>query len=119
VSADVSEEHTATIFRVEKLSSAINQHEASRKQRSASRLFLAQLIFSTLKVEEICSSETSVDTLHGVISQKMVLFITTAERTSNPSISIMLSPWSHNRSIEMLHDNLPKLANKNPEEVKV
>jgi hypothetical protein len=48
--------------------------------------FLAQLIFSTLKMEAICSSETSVDNgIHGVISQKMELFITTAVRTSNPT----------------------------------
>jgi hypothetical protein len=36
-------------------------------------------------MDAICSSETSVDLngLHGVISQKMTLFITTAVRTSN------------------------------------
>jgi hypothetical protein len=37
--------------------------------------FLAGLIFLTLKMEAVCSSETSVDNgLHGVISQKMALF---------------------------------------------
>jgi hypothetical protein len=36
-------------------------------------------------------SETSVDNgLHGVISRKMVLFITTAVRTSNPTIWILI-----------------------------
>jgi hypothetical protein len=35
--------------------------------------FLAQLIFSTLKMEAICSSETSVDTQR-TTRQKMVLF---------------------------------------------
>jgi hypothetical protein len=41
----------------------------------------------TLKMEPICSSETSVDTqrTHGVIFQKIVLFINTAVRTSNPT----------------------------------
>jgi hypothetical protein len=40
-------------------------------------------------MEAICSSEMSVDFngLHGVISQKMVLFITTAVRASNPTSS--------------------------------
>jgi hypothetical protein len=42
--------------------------------------------FSTLKIEQICSSEKlkswlTFYGLHGVISQKMVLFITTAVRT--------------------------------------
>jgi hypothetical protein len=55
VSADVSDEHIASIFRVEKISSARNQR-ASRWQA------------------------------HGVISQKMVLFITTTVKTSNPTI---------------------------------
>jgi hypothetical protein len=40
--------------------------------------------FSTLKMEALCSSETSVDNgLYVDISQKMVLFIITAVRTSN------------------------------------
>jgi hypothetical protein len=48
--------------------------------------FLAQFMFLTLKMGAICSFETSVDNgLQGVISQKMVLFITTAVRTSNPT----------------------------------
>jgi hypothetical protein len=53
VSADVSEEHIASIFRVEKISGAGNV---------LSRWFLAQFIFSTLKMEAICSSEMSVNT---------------------------------------------------------
>jgi hypothetical protein len=38
-------------------------------------------------MEAISSSETSGATygLHGVISQKMILFITTAVKTSNPT----------------------------------
>jgi hypothetical protein len=55
VSTNVSEEHIASIFRVEEISSARNQ-QASRWQA-----------------------------LHGVISQKMILFITTAVKTSNPT----------------------------------
>jgi hypothetical protein len=51
-----------------------------------SRWFLSKLIFSTLKMDAIWSSETSVDNgLHGVIYQKMVLFVITAMRTSNPT----------------------------------
>jgi hypothetical protein len=40
-------------------------------------------------MEAICSSETLVDFngLLSVISQKVLLFITTAVRTSNPTIS--------------------------------
>jgi hypothetical protein len=47
--------------------------------------------FSTVKLELICSSETSVDFsgLHGVIPQKTVLFITTAVRTSNPTSRLL------------------------------
>jgi hypothetical protein len=51
------------------------------------RWFLAELIFSAMKMETKCSSETPVDNgLHGIISQKMVLFITTGEKTSNPKV---------------------------------
>jgi hypothetical protein len=50
VSTDVSEEHIASVFRVEKISSARNQRES----RLCSSL--------ALKMEAICSSETSVDT---------------------------------------------------------
>jgi hypothetical protein len=49
VSTDVSEEHIASIFRIEK------------------------------------AEQETLNGLHGVISQKMVLFITTAVRTSNPT----------------------------------
>jgi hypothetical protein len=61
VSTDVSEEHIASIFRVEKRSSARNQHE-SRWQ--------------------------ALNRLHGVISQKIVLFIPTAVRTSNLTTAV-------------------------------
>jgi hypothetical protein len=49
---DVSEEHIASIFRIEKVSSAGGR---------LSCWFLAELISSTLKMEAICSAETSVD----------------------------------------------------------
>jgi hypothetical protein len=54
VSTDVSEEHIASIFRVEEVISARNHLLAC--------WFLAEIIASTLKMEAICSSETSVDT---------------------------------------------------------
>jgi hypothetical protein len=57
VSIDVSEEHIACIFIVEKISSVRNQRE-SRWQAD--------------------------NGLHGVISQKIVFSTTTAVRTSNP-----------------------------------
>jgi hypothetical protein len=54
VSTDIPEEDITFIFKVEKISSARNQRE--------SRWQAGELIFSTLKMEAICSSETSVDT---------------------------------------------------------
>jgi hypothetical protein len=60
VSTDVSEEHIASIFRVEEISSANNQQASSLPR---------PLTFNGL---------------HGVISQKMMLFITIAVKTSNP-----------------------------------
>jgi hypothetical protein len=55
----------ASIFRVEEITSAK----------------------TSKKAEGVCSSETSLklDGLHGVIYQKMILFITTAVKTSNPT----------------------------------
>jgi hypothetical protein len=83
-STDVSEEYIASIFRVENISRATNQRESrwhaeplrvNRLFGGTYRLhlhlqvasllsgwFLAQLIFSILKMEAIWSSETSVDT---------------------------------------------------------
>jgi hypothetical protein len=51
------------------------------------RDIVVELISSILKMEAICFSESSaeLDGLHGVISQKMILFITTAVKTSNPT----------------------------------
>jgi hypothetical protein len=44
-------------------------------------------LYFNLKMEAIYFFESSVDSvLQGVISQKMVLFITTAVKTSNPTI---------------------------------
>jgi hypothetical protein len=45
------------------------------------------LPYSTLKMEAMCSSETSVylQRITGVVTQKVVLFITTSVRTSNPT----------------------------------
>jgi hypothetical protein len=75
----------------EEISSARNQ-EASTCHLLAC-WFLAELISPTMEMEAICSSETLVDNgLHGVISQKMVVFITTAVKTSNPTIVSLSSP---------------------------
>jgi hypothetical protein len=56
VSTDVSEEHKASIFTVEKISSA------KTSLPPACLMVFAELISSTLKMEAICSSETSVET---------------------------------------------------------
>jgi hypothetical protein len=62
----------ASIFKVEEISSTKISKQAGGKLLA--RWFLAELIFSTLKMEAICSSETwlKLDGLHGVISQKMI-----------------------------------------------
>jgi hypothetical protein len=54
---DVSEEHIASIFRVEE-----NFSKNQQESRWQAPWFLAQLIFSTLKMEATYSSETSVNT---------------------------------------------------------
>jgi hypothetical protein len=61
VSTDVSEEHIASIFTVEKISLAKNQREGRWQALNA---------------------------LHSVISQKMILFITTGVRTSIPIVYV-------------------------------
>jgi hypothetical protein len=60
VLTDVSEEHIASIFRVEKISSARN-NPASRWQTRCT-LLSCWTYFLTLTMEAICSTETSVDT---------------------------------------------------------
>jgi hypothetical protein len=82
MSTDVSEEHIVSIFRAEEIRSTRNQ-PASRY----SCWFLAELISSALKMEAICSPKRllTLNRLHGVISQKMILFITTTVKTSNPN----------------------------------
>jgi hypothetical protein len=69
VSTDVSEEHIASNIRVEEIISARNQRESRwrwRRYVPPKRLL-------------------TFNGLHGVISQKMILFITTAVRNSNPT----------------------------------
>jgi hypothetical protein len=60
------------------------QHEAGSKQ---SKLVLCLAYSLTVKMEVICSSEHWLifNGLHGVISQMIILFITTTERTLNPT----------------------------------
>jgi hypothetical protein len=52
MSTDVSEEHVASIFRVEECAEQEKSMKAGGKQRKQSL---------TLKMEAICTSETSVD----------------------------------------------------------
>jgi hypothetical protein len=58
--SDLSASYHISPFKVENISSARNQRESL--WHLLSRWYLAQIIFSTLKLEAICSSETSVDT---------------------------------------------------------
>jgi hypothetical protein len=69
----------ASIFRVEKISSARNQ-QAESACHLLSRWFLAELISPTLKMETICSSEMSDDTQRTTqrYIPEVVPFITTA-----------------------------------------
>jgi hypothetical protein len=67
VSTDVSEEHIASIFRVEEISSARNQ-QASRWRRYVPP-----------------KRRLTLNGLHDVVSEKLILFITTAVITSNPT----------------------------------
>jgi hypothetical protein len=64
LSTDVSEEHIASIFRVEEISSARNQ-QASRW---------------------LATQQMTLHGLHRVISQKSILFITTDVKTSKPTV---------------------------------
>jgi hypothetical protein len=62
-----------------------------KKQQLACRLlacwFLSELISSTLKRRYVSPKRRlTLNGLHGVISQKMILFITTAVKTSNPTL---------------------------------
>jgi hypothetical protein len=68
VSTDVSDDHIASIFRVEEIGSA-NQRASRWRYVPPKR---------PLKLN-------GLHRLHGVISQKMILFITTAVKTSNPT----------------------------------
>jgi hypothetical protein len=72
MSTDVSEEHITPIFRAEKRSWARNQYES----------FLRPWRWGWYVPPK---HQLTLNGLHGVISQKMVLFITTAVKTSNPT----------------------------------
>jgi hypothetical protein len=76
VSTDVSEEHIASIFMVEKLSRERNQRESRWRRHVAPKRRL------------------TLNGLRDVISQKMVLFITTAVRTSNPIEQLLEAVFS-------------------------
>jgi hypothetical protein len=90
VSIDVSEEHIASIFRVEEISSARNQQAGGKQKR-----------------------RLTLNGLHGVISQKLIFFITTAVKTSNPTylkyliFIIPSKPESHLNNIHKM-DSHPK-----------
>jgi hypothetical protein len=62
VATDLSEEHIASIFRVEK---TIQQEPASKHVARLPACWFLWIISSTLKMEAICSSETSVLVIWG------------------------------------------------------
>jgi hypothetical protein len=80
-----------------------------KQKQVASRIicwFLAELILSTLKMEQYVPPKRrlTLNGLHGVISQKIVLFTTTTVRTSNPTnffYSILFQMWHQIKSSEI------------------
>jgi hypothetical protein len=94
VSTDVSEEHIASIFRVEEISPGAKENSACHQ---LSRWFLAELISSTLKMEAMYSSGTSVDTQWTTrrYIPEHILFITTAVKILNPTMYHVFSLYVH------------------------
>jgi hypothetical protein len=78
MSTDVSEEHVASIFRVEEQA----EQETSVKAGGKQRVF-SSACSSTLKWMRYVPPKRRLtfNGIHGVISQKVGLFITTAVRT--------------------------------------
>jgi hypothetical protein len=82
--------NTFKLFKYKKNTILLNitpysQLKANRRFRGTYSLHLqGRISRSRYQSESRWLSETSVD-LHGVISQKIILLITTAERTSNPA----------------------------------
>jgi hypothetical protein len=102
VSTDVSEENIASIFGVEEISSARN-HRASRWQAG----FLLNLFLRPRRWVRyvLPKRRLTLNGLHGVVSQKMVLFITTAVKTSSPNLfyySVFFHPLTILTSISAL-----------------
>jgi hypothetical protein len=83
---DVSEEHIASIFRVEELAEQETSVKAGGKQNPRLHAgFLLGLFFDPRDGDDVLPKRRlTLTELHGVISQKTELFITTAVRTSNP-----------------------------------
>jgi hypothetical protein len=79
VSTDVSEEHVASIFRVEEISSAKTSKQAEYSAGRKADIY----IYRKQKESRRLELRSHWLVLHGVTSQKMILFITTAVRTSN------------------------------------
>jgi hypothetical protein len=83
-----ADKFTSSCWRQEYLSSTKLLVQSSDSKISLNILISCFVCSSTIKMEAKCSSETSVDLkiLHGVVSQKIELFIIIAVRTSNPII---------------------------------
>jgi hypothetical protein len=92
---DVSENHLTSSGL--KISQARSEHESRRQAEPlllplSSRLLSCSGYPSTLKMEAVCSSETSVDSAnHRVIFQKMERLLSNAVRTSDPTQSSIVS----------------------------
>jgi hypothetical protein len=79
-----------------RLSQARYQHESRRQTEQASMLVSFMAYSLTLKMESYVplKHQFTFNRIHGVIFQKIVLFITTDVRTSNPTSTIYKSSVS-------------------------
>jgi hypothetical protein len=90
VATDVSEEHIASLFRVEEIFSACHLLTC---------WFLLKLFLRPWSWRRYIPSKRrlQLNRLHSIISQKMILFITTAVKTSNPTKTVFvlwhIHPW--------------------------
>jgi hypothetical protein len=89
LSTDVSEEHIASILRVEEISPARNQR--ARRWQAGFPLVYCWIFLRPWGWRRYVPPKRrwTLNGLHGVISQKMVLFVTTAMKTSNPNRRIV------------------------------
>jgi hypothetical protein len=88
IRTDVSEELSASIIRVRRIGElgttlAVTSNRIVHRLLVTANVVPSSPIVDTLMMEALSSSETSEP--HGVTSQKTVMFLITAVKTSNPT----------------------------------